>query len=478
MLLKLKSFFSKLLPPGSAIKNVVILTGGTVAAQAINLFSSPILSRLYSPADYGILALFTSVLGILGGFSGLSYHLAILLPEDEGGSLSLLFLSIFIQTVITLGLFFLAVILSREFFNEMGWEYLFYYRLLVPIGFFASGLYTFLTYYALRLKNYPVLSRTKITQKIAGTSVMIMFALAEYKPVGLLIGSIVALSGGVIRISKSCLTKAKIKSIRLAGMLRAAHRYKDFPLFQMWGTLMNILSLHLTPLILMPMFSAEIIGWYSFSLRILHLPMTFIGQSLGQVFFQTGSVSYREGNLSKVVQKFISSLIVISTLPFAFLAIIGPDFFSVIFGKNWFGAGVLTTILVPFLWVQFIASPVSVVFLICEKQRILVKIQCLLLAGEVLVLYLGKSMPFVRFFVVYSTVKTCLYLLYLFFIIRISQTPLRPMLKSLSTELALTILLVMPFFLTDKMLSLKLTYLCGVIIFWFFRVKNKMLLKF
>ena len=306
---------------------------------------------------------------------------------------------------------------------------------------------------------------------------MIMLALAEYKPTGLLVGSIIALSGGVIKISKSCLSKAKINSIRLAGMARAACRYKNFPLFQMWGTLMNILSLHLTPLILMPMFSAEIIGWYSFSLRILHLPMTFIGQSLGQVFFQTGSVSYREGNLSKVVQKFISSLIVISTLPFAFLAIIGPEFFSVIFGKNWFGAGVLTTILVPFLWVQFIASPVSVVFLICEKQKLLVRIQFLLLAGEVLVLLLGKGMLFVHFFVIYSAVKTFLYFLYLFFIIRISQVPLGPVLKNLLTEIALTILLVTPFLLIDKSFFIKLTYFCGVIVFWIFRVKNKVLLN-
>ena len=477
MLLKLKSFPAKLLPADSVIRHVVVLAGGTLVAQSINLFSSPLLSRIYSPADFGILALFSSVLGILGGFSGLSYHLAILLPEDEDSSLSLLFLSIFIQMTITIGLFFVAAFLDYDFFTVIGWQALYNYRWLIPIGFFSSGLYQFLTYYGLRLKNYPVLSKTKITQKITGISVMVLLALVGYKPVGLLLGSIVALSGGVIKISKSCLNMAKLQGIRLAGLLSVAHRFKDFPLFQMWGTLMNILSLHLTPLILMPMFSAEIIGWYSFSMRILHLPMTFIGKSLGQVLFQTGSVSYREGKLGEVVQQFVLSLIVVSTFPFVFLAIMGPEFFSFIFGKNWFEAGILTTILVPFLWAQFITSPISVVFLICEKQDYLVRIQFMLLVGEVLVLYLGKGLDFVVFFVIYSAVKTLLYLLYLFFIIRVSQIPLSPILKKILIEIFLTILLILPFFLIKKMFILKLIYIIGIFVLWLFRVKRKVLLK-
>lgn len=477
MLLKLKSFLAKLFPANSVIRPVAVLAGGTLVAQSINLFSSPLLSRLYSPADFGILALFSSVLGILGGFSGLSYHLAILLPEDEDIPLALLFLSIFIQVAITIGLFSLAALLGYDFFMAIGWQALYKYRWLIPIGFFSSGLYQFFTYYALRLKNYPVLSKTTITQKITGTSVMVLLALVDYKPVGLLIGSIVALSGGVIKISKSCLNMAKLQGIRFAGLLSAANRFKDFPFFQMWGTLMNILSLHLTPLILMPMFSAEIIGWYSFSMRILQLPMSLIGKSIGQVLFQTGSVSNREGKLGEVVQQFISSLIVISTFPFAFLAIMGPEFFSVIFGKNWFGAGVLTTILVPFLWVQFITSPISVVFLICEKQNILVKIQFILLVGEVLIIYLGKGLDFVGFFVIYSAVKTLLYLLYLFFIMRVSQIPFSQILKKIITEISLTFLLILPFPLIKKMLFLKLIFIIGILVLWIVRVKREVLLK-
>jgi len=77
----LKKFEGKI--SATAFSNVLFLAGGTAAAQAINIIVAPVLSRLYSPSDFGTLALYSAFLGILCGFTGLSYYLAIPLPENE-----------------------------------------------------------------------------------------------------------------------------------------------------------------------------------------------------------------------------------------------------------------------------------------------------------------------------------------------------------------------------------------------------------
>ncbi|NLF41177.1 MAG: hypothetical protein GX587_00610, partial [Bacteroidales bacterium] len=169
--------------------------------------------------------------------------------------------------------------------------------------------------------------------------------------------------------------------------------------------------------------------------------------------------------------------IVLSTFPFAFLALIGPEFFSIIFGQNWFGAGVLTTILMPFLWAQFLVSPISVVFSICEKQTILVKIQCILLVGEVFVLYFGRDLDYVVFFIIYSAVKTLLYLIYLYSAIRVSNILFIPILKKILTEILLVFLFIVPLFLIKNLVFLRIILASVALLFWIFRVKSQVLVK-
>ena len=77
----------------SAVKSVFLLAGGTAIGQAIYVFVTPILSRLYSPSDFGVLAIYAALLSILGTFTSLSYHLAIPLPEEDASAINLLVLS-------------------------------------------------------------------------------------------------------------------------------------------------------------------------------------------------------------------------------------------------------------------------------------------------------------------------------------------------------------------------------------------------
>ena len=90
-------------------KDVVTLVTGTAMAQAIPLALSPILTRLYTPDDFGVLAIYMSLAAVLTVFVSLKYDLAIIIPEKDSDAANTTVLAIVIATLISILLFFFIV---------------------------------------------------------------------------------------------------------------------------------------------------------------------------------------------------------------------------------------------------------------------------------------------------------------------------------------------------------------------------------
>lgn len=88
------------LPRGSFVRNVAVLAGGTAAGQAIVVLASPVLTRLYTPEDFGVLAVYASLLCVLSTVATLRYELAIPLPKRDEDAAALVVLCL----VIVLGM--------------------------------------------------------------------------------------------------------------------------------------------------------------------------------------------------------------------------------------------------------------------------------------------------------------------------------------------------------------------------------------
>ena len=70
------------------------LVSGNVLGQSAVLLASPILTRLYTPEEFGVFAIFASLLGIVGIVSGLRYELAIPLTLTDGSAANILALDL------------------------------------------------------------------------------------------------------------------------------------------------------------------------------------------------------------------------------------------------------------------------------------------------------------------------------------------------------------------------------------------------
>ena len=86
--------FRRVLPAGEFVRGAMAIAAGTGAAQLISVASSPVLTRLYSPSDYGVMSVAVSILFVLISVTCLRYEFAIPLPRDDVEAANLLGLSL------------------------------------------------------------------------------------------------------------------------------------------------------------------------------------------------------------------------------------------------------------------------------------------------------------------------------------------------------------------------------------------------
>jgi len=166
-------------------KGVLVLGSGTAVAQLIGIVTMPIITRLYTPADLGVLAVYSSVLAIFGVGATLRYEFAYALPkrdEDAANLLGLCLALLFITTAV----FGLILLFGRDLLlSIIDISSIEPYLWFLLIGFFGMGLYTTLNYWAIRQRDYGRITYTKINQGASGSVCKILLGILAFGPVGL-----------------------------------------------------------------------------------------------------------------------------------------------------------------------------------------------------------------------------------------------------------------------------------------------------
>jgi len=359
--------------PSPFAADVLTLVSGTAVAQVIAIIASPVLTRLYGPESFGLLALFTSITGIIGVIACMRYELAIMLPPDDKDSINILglcFLMVTIITVITsIGLFLgsgaLLSILNAQDLAPYVW--------LVPPFIFVSGLFLALNYWNSRTRHYGRLSIARVTSAVTTTGTQLGAGFGGFASGGSLIGASLVGSavstgvlGGQIWREDGALIK---KNLSWNGIVAGLRRYKKFPLIDSTSALLNIISWQLPVLLLSTFFSPVIVGFYALGMMVLQTPMKFIGGAIAQVFFQRAAADYHNGNLSVFVKEVFDVLLKIGIFPMLLISISGMDLFIVIFGEAWGEAGIYAQLLSIWAIFWFISSPLSTILSVTEKLK-------------------------------------------------------------------------------------------------------------
>jgi O-antigen/teichoic acid export membrane protein len=368
MLAIAKAHLRRLLPTKAFARGVSVLVGGTATAQLITILAAPLLTRLYSPEDFGLLAVYASLLALIGVIASLRYEVAIPLPDEDAEAANIVALCLILVGSITLFTAILVYLAGPDIADALGVPALAGYLWLLPLGVLLSGAYNVFNYWSLRTKRFATIAGTKLRQAL--TTLAIQLAAFKLGGVALLFGQVAGQSIGTTSLGRPALGSAGFRQVSWFGIAKAAARYRRFPIFSTWGGIAYTAGLQLPPMLFAALFGPAAAGLYALAHRLLTLPMTLVGGAIGQVFFANAAEAHRVGQLAPLVNRVHSTLSNIGLPAAILLFLIGPHLFTVLLGEQWREAGTFARWMAPWLYFQFVSAPLSAaIFSTTETQH-------------------------------------------------------------------------------------------------------------
>ena len=414
------SLIQNLKPKSEFSRNVLTLMTGTTIAQAIPIAISPILTRIYTPEDFGVFALFIAITAILGTVANGRYELAIMLPKKDEDAINVFALGFIITCLISLILLILAVIFNSYFTKLLDNDEIGFWLYFVPVAVFFTGIYNILNYFNNRKKNYKDLRNATILKSIVLAIVQLSIGFIKSGASGLISGQLLSNMFANMKLARNILKdKVLVSKISKIKMIALAKRYKDFPKHGMASSLFDNLSLQLPSILIPKIFSFSISGYFFFANKIVNLPSALISGSIGQVYLQKITENKNNGiEIFPIFKNTITKLFFIA-LPITIIGYItSPYIFPLLFGEKWKISGEIAQYLFLIFIIRFCVSPLSNSFIPALELKKAALWQYLYFISSIILfiitLYLKIDLKiFLIFYVIHEYI---LYGIYLYFI--------------------------------------------------------------
>ncbi|WP_166726962.1 lipopolysaccharide biosynthesis protein [Crenobacter cavernae] len=362
----------KRLADGGFARNVATLAGGAALAQFLPLIAAPLLTRLYTPADFGLLSVYVAWLSALAVIATGRYELAIVLPSCDKRSANLFGLSLAIAASLAV---LLGVVLwpASGFWADLMREpALAPWLWLLPLTVGLAGLAQAYTQWNNRRQRYRANAAGRLAQAVAMTALQLGLGFAGLGAGGLLIGQTAGVAASLIAqaLPDWLAGAAWRRDVDLEGMKAVAREYSEFPRVNAANALVGAAQDTLTVTLLLTMSGSATVGFYGLMMRMLKLPAALVGQAVAQVAYRDLAAAHAAGEpLAPQIRK-LFVLLTLLALPGAIvMAAFGPALFALVFGEGWREAGEYARALSPYMLCHFVASPLGMVPLVIRRQK-------------------------------------------------------------------------------------------------------------
>jgi O-antigen/teichoic acid export membrane protein len=415
---KAKSLLRKLIPETTFARGVSVLVGGTASGQILLVIAGPLLTRLYGPEDFGTVAVYGSLVSLIGVISCMRYELAIPISksDQEAANVALLSLCLVVGTSILtcIFVFFLGESVTAALSTPMLVSYLW----LLPLGVLFWGACSVFSYWNIRKKNFTSIATSGVHQTIATLAVQLTaFKLGG---IGLVLGQMAGNAASATNLARPALKTSEFRSCSAIGIRATITRYKRFPIYSTWEGFINSVSHQLAPLGFAALFNVSVVGLYALAYRIITIPMSLIGTAIGQVLFSTAAANRDRDQVCVLFENLCGKLAQFCLPPMVLLILVAPDLFEFVFGATWRKAGVFAQWMVPWIYFQFISSPLSPIFAVLEEQKQGLLWQLLLVSLRSIAIALGGIAGSIDQAVIYFSIASAIaYLIQVFWLGRI-----------------------------------------------------------
>ena len=366
---------SALLPPGHLARAITTLASGTAFAQALTVLAAPVLTRMYTPEDFGTLAVFTTLFGVTCAAVCLRYDASIPVANEDAVAANLLAVVAGVALLTTgVAAVVITVFGGESMARHVNSPALAPLLWLLPPGLLLVGLYNGLSFWAVRKRSFARIARTRIAQSGAQIVIQIALGALALAPIGLVLGQIAGQSAGISTFARVLWREDRnvLRMITIRRMIRAAHRYRRFPLLACPAAVLNNISRLSPPMLIAMLYGPAIAGWFALAHRVLTTPMRLLGQAVAQVYLGEAPALARDdpARLRWLFTRATTRLFWLGLGPTVLILLTGPWLAVVIFGPPWADSGRIMQALSLMTFAQFVVSPISQTLIVFERMDI------------------------------------------------------------------------------------------------------------
>lgn len=352
---------NKLKPKSEFSRNVLTLMTGTTIAQAIPIAISPILTRIYTPEDFGVFALFVALVGFMAVTASGRYEQAIMLPKYDKYAINILMLSLILICLTSILSFIVILLFKEEILQLLNNDLLRNWIYFIPITVFFIALFNLLINYNNRTKHYEDIAKATVIKSLVLAIAQVSIGFLKNGFAGLIVGQVLAQIFANIKLAKNIMKdKTLLATISVKNMLALAKKYINFPKYNMPHALLGNISSNLPIYIFTPFFGSTIVGKYSLALMIVLTPMSIIATSTTKVYNQKLAELYnKRENVYIFTFNIIKSLLKKILFPFIIFIVFAPQIFEIVFGSQWMDSGEYIQILSVYILLNLIVSIIA-----------------------------------------------------------------------------------------------------------------------
>ena len=375
------------------MKNVFTLMAGTLIGQALVFVLAPFITRLFTPEDFTLLEQYTMIITVLSVVVTGKYEFAIMHPKEQndarhiaGLALKVAFYSCVVLAILIL---FLAKDISYWLMNESIAIYLW----TIPIVLFFTAVFNVFNYWFSRLKQYKIAANSKVLSAVSSEPIKIATGFGGWGPSGLIFSTVIgSIAAGTYAFWKFLKSEPEgLKNLSAERMKALAVLHKDYPMFSIWGSILNRLAQWAHVGIFTLYYGLVAVGFMALCRRIFMAPLNVVSNSYSQVFFQRISEIEDPKELRTLYYKVLIRFLIAAAGMIFIVQMLPANTMGFIFGEAWGNSFMYLKYLIFWFALNFVTSSLAFITYRIKMQRVGLFLDALHFVLAILAVYLAHS---------------------------------------------------------------------------------------
>jgi O-antigen/teichoic acid export membrane protein len=380
------------------LTSIASVFSGTAGAQLIGLACTPLLTRLFLPEAFGHVGVFLALAGVLMPIAALTLPMAIVLTKEKLEAQALSKLSIVIALLISM-IAYLFIIVNFDWLlvllkAEGEGKYLYW----LPTIIFFSALLQINENWVIKLSFFKLKAKVSVIHALIVNLLKVIAGLLYPSGIMLIIIAVINPFLNALLLflpsRKNIMSGNSSDSDIECRWQSLMSKYREFPIFQAPQALLNAISQGGPVIILATTFGPVSAGYYAFSRSILAIPIMLLGKAMGDVFYARVAKQINDQQLQQAKNLLVQSTLLLAFIglfPLLIIVFWGPELFALIFGENWYQAGVYSQWLSLWTFFILINAPSLKMIIVLKKQKVSFLINCISTPVRIAILVIGGA---------------------------------------------------------------------------------------